>query len=151
MTAATRADQVRTSSMQPILGCACKSRYSGSRDRQDPSIVATSSDNGRVHHAGRGAAAGPGTGAGMFGLILRAIASRRAPAVTLFLLTILSAGAAAAAPQYVATTTRDLAAATAEAAPVDARTVTLRREIDQREVRPDAVEQAEREVRDALG
>ncbi|MEV4538074.1 FtsX-like permease family protein [Asanoa sp. NPDC049518] len=87
----------------------------------------------------------------MFGLILRAIASRRAPAVTLFLLTVLSAGAAAAAPQYIATTTRDLAAATAEAAPVDARTVTLRRDLDQRELRPDAVEHAEREVGDALG
>ncbi|GIF64541.1 hypothetical protein Ais01nite_25760 [Asanoa ishikariensis] len=87
----------------------------------------------------------------MFGLILRAIASRRAPAVTLFLLTVLSAGAAAAAPQYIATTTRDLAAATAEAAAVDARTVTLRRELDQRELRPDAVKQAEREVSDALG
>ena len=87
----------------------------------------------------------------MFGLILRAIASRRAPSITLFLLTVLSAGAAAAAPQYIAATTRDLAAATAEAAPVDARSVTMQRNIDQRDLRPDAVEQAEREVSDALG
>ncbi|SNT15430.1 FtsX-like permease family protein [Asanoa hainanensis] len=87
----------------------------------------------------------------MFGLILRAIASRRAPSITLFLLTVLSAGAAAAAPQYIAMTTRELAAATAEAAPVDARTVTLRRDLDQREVRPDSVENAVREVSDAIG
>ncbi|MDG4823014.1 hypothetical protein O7635_14260 [Asanoa sp. WMMD1127] len=87
----------------------------------------------------------------MFGLILRALASRRAPAVTLFLLTVLSAGAAAAAPQYIAATTRDLASAAAEAAPVSSRSVTMRRAVDQRDLRPDAVSQAERDVDETLG
>ncbi|GIF72772.1 FtsX-like permease family protein [Asanoa siamensis] len=87
----------------------------------------------------------------MFGLILRALASRRAPSITLFLLTVLSAGAAAAAPQYIATATRDLAHATAEAAPVLDRAVFMRRPIDQADLRPDAVSQAEQEVGTEIG
>ena len=54
----------------------------------------------------------------MLGLILRALATRRAATLTLLVLTVLSAGAAAAAPQYVAGAMGDLAEARAEAAPV---------------------------------
>jgi putative ABC transport system permease protein len=86
----------------------------------------------------------------MFGLILRALASRRAPSITLFLLTVLSAGAAAVAPQYIAATTRDLATASAEAAPVSDRSATVRRGVDQSALRPDTVSSAEQEVRDAF-
>ncbi|GAA1841101.1 hypothetical protein GCM10009687_02840 [Asanoa iriomotensis] len=87
----------------------------------------------------------------MFGLIVRALASRRAPSITLFLLTVLSAGAAAAAPQYIAASTRDLASASAQAAPVADRAVFMRRGIDTRDLRPDTVSQAEQEVSAAIG
>jgi len=86
----------------------------------------------------------------MLGLIVRALASRRAPAVTLFLLTVLSAAAAAAAPQYVAATTRDLATAAVEAAPVSDRTVTARRAVAQPDLAPDVLARAEGDVRDAF-
>ncbi|MEV0719725.1 FtsX-like permease family protein [Asanoa sp. NPDC050611] len=86
----------------------------------------------------------------MFGLIVRALASRRAPAITLFLLTVLSAAAAAAAPQYIAATTRDLASAAADAAPASERGVFMRRGIDQRDLTPDAISQAEQTVSGAL-
>ncbi|WP_116068600.1 FtsX-like permease family protein [Asanoa ferruginea] len=98
----------------------------------------------------RAMAPGPVDRSGMFGLILRALASRRAPSLTLFLLTVLSAGAAAAAPQYIAATTRDLATASAEAAPVSDRSATVRRGVDQGDLRPDSVTSAEQEVRDAF-
>ena len=87
----------------------------------------------------------------MIGLILRALASRRAPAITLFLLTVLSAGAAAAAPQYVAATTRDLATASAEAAPVADRSATLRKAVETSLLAADTASRAQEEVRAAFG
>jgi len=61
----------------------------------------------------------------MLGLILRALASRRAATLTLLGLTVLAAGAAAAAPQYVASAMRDLAVARASSAPLDQRTLAV--------------------------
>ncbi|MEV4617845.1 ABC transporter permease [Asanoa sp. NPDC049573] len=112
--------------------------------------MTTSPVGGRVHHACPRDVPGLVDRSRMFGLILRALATRRAPSLTLFLLTVLSAGAAAAAPQYIAATTRDLATASAEAAPVSDRTATLRRGVDQADLRADVISSAEQEVRDAF-
>jgi FtsX-like permease family protein len=86
----------------------------------------------------------------MLGLIVRALASRRAPTVTLVLLAVLSAGAAAAAPQYVATTARDLAMAAAEAAPVLDRSVAVQLRLDEETLTADRVSAVARDVAGAF-
>ena len=86
----------------------------------------------------------------MLGLILRALASRRAATLTLLVLTVLSAGAAAAAPQYVAKSMGNLAQARAEAAPVSQRVLSAQTRIPGDLLSPGGIDAFAREVADAL-
>jgi putative ABC transport system permease protein len=86
----------------------------------------------------------------MLGLILRALATRRAATLTLLVLTVLAAGAAAAAPQYVAASMADLAEARAEAAPVDQRVLNVQTRIPGSQLTADRVDAFAEEVAAAL-
>jgi putative ABC transport system permease protein len=86
----------------------------------------------------------------MLGLILRALATRRAATLTLLVLTVLAAGAAAAAPQYVAASMADLAEARAEAAPVDQRVLNVQTRIPGDQLTADRVDAFAEEVAAAL-
>jgi hypothetical protein len=86
----------------------------------------------------------------MLWLIVRALLGRRAPAITLLLLSILSAGAAAAAPQYVARSAQDMAAAAVAAASVGDRTFAADLRLDGGALTADRVASAVAEVRTAV-
>jgi hypothetical protein len=86
----------------------------------------------------------------MLGLILRALAARRAATLTLLVLTVLSAGAAAAAPQYVAGSMGNLAEARADAAPVAQRVLEVQTRIPGAVLTPERVEAFAEEVAGAL-
>ena len=86
----------------------------------------------------------------MLGLILRALATRRAATLTLLVLTVLAAGAAAAAPQYVASSMADLAEARAEAAPVGQRVLTVQTRIPGKQLTADRVDTFAEDVAAAL-
>jgi hypothetical protein len=86
----------------------------------------------------------------MLGLIVRALLCRRAPAITLLLLSILSAGAAAAAPQYIARSARQMASAAVAAASVRDRTFAAELRLDGGALTPDRVAAAVEEVRSAV-
>lgn len=86
----------------------------------------------------------------MLGLIFRALASRRAATWTLLVLTLLAAGAAAAAPQYVVTSMAELAQARAEAAPINQRLLTTQTRIPGNVLTADRVERFAETVTEAL-
>ncbi|HEY6596199.1 MAG TPA: FtsX-like permease family protein [Asanoa sp.] len=86
----------------------------------------------------------------MLWLIVRALLGRGAPAITLLLLSILSAGAAAAAPQYIARSAQDMASPAVAAASVEDRTFAAELRLDGGALTADRVAAAVEEVRTAV-